>query len=213
MNDSSDSPAATRVEFWFDPMCPWTWLTAEWLLDVAERRPLDIRWRVLSLAMLNEGRDLPDEYKELMSRAYGPVRVLTAARVTVGDGAVLPLYLGLAERYHRQQRSDDATIILESLAAADLPAGLAEAATSEEYDDALRADHDAGMALVGDDVGSPIISLPRQDGPSVAYFGPVVNPVPRGEDADRLWDGLVLMTGVTGFHELKRTRDGAPVID
>ncbi len=205
--------AETRVDFWFDPMCPWTWLTAEWLLDVADRRPLDIRWRVLSLAMLNEGRDLPEAYVSLMARAMGPVRVLTAARVTQGDDAVLPLYRGLAERYHRQSRHDDAAIIAESLVDAGLPASLADAASSEEFDAELRADHDAGMAQVGDDVGSPIISLPRTDGPSVAYFGPVVNPVPRGADADRLWDGLVLMTGVPGFHELKRTRDGDPIID
>lgn len=210
---------ARRVDFWFDPLCPWTWLSAEWLLDVAQRRPLDIHWRVLSLALLNEGRELPDEYVALMARAIGPVRVLTAARVTSGEDVVLPLYLELAERYHRQSRADDAIIMAESLAAAGLPAELAEAAASSEYDEALRADHDAGMALVGDDVGSPIISLPRSDGlpgseeTSVAYFGPVVNPVPRGADADRLWDGLVLMTAVPGFHELKRTRDGAPIID
>ncbi len=202
----------TRVDLWFDPVCPWTWLTAEWLREVARQRPLDIRWRVMSLSMLNEGRDLPPQYVDLMQRAWRPVRLITAVEQTQGQEYVGPLFFELAERYHRQGRSDDDAIFAESLSAVGLPAELIEAADSTEWDADLRASHEAAMELVGDDVGSPVIRLPDVPG-GRAYFGPVVNPIPRGEDALRLWSGIEALAGTTQLHELKRTRDGAPVFD
>ena len=207
-----DDIAITPVEFWFDPICPWTWLTSRWLLEVADHRPLDIRWRVMSLSLLNDGREMPQKYVELLHRAWGPVRVLTAAQSRYGDGVVLPLFDEFGERYHRHSRDDDDAIIAESLAAIGLPADVADAAHDNHWDDLLRESHLAAMALVGEDVGSPVIMLPDAPG-SGAFFGPVVNPVPRGDDALRIWDGVVALAGTSQFHELKRSRDGEPIID
>ncbi len=201
------------VDFWFDPICPWTWLTSRWLREVAAQRPLDIRWRVMSLSILNDGRDVPPEYVELLQRAWGPVRLLIAAQEQYGRAVVGDLYNELGERIHRQCRDDDAVIFTESLSAVGLPADLVEAAHSAAWDDALRRSHDEAMALVGDDVGSPVIRLPVLGQESAAYFGPVVNPVPRGADALRLWEGVELLATTPQLHELKRTRGGDPMID
>lgn len=187
-------------------------MTSRWLLEVADHRPLDIHWRVMSLSVLNEGRDVPEQYVTLLQRAWAPVRVLTAARSQRGDEVVLPLFNELGERYHRQSREDDDAIIAESLAAVGLPAGLANAAHGTEWDAPLRESHTAAMDLVGEDVGSPVIMLPDAPGAG-AYFGPVINPVPRGDDAVRIWDGVVALAGTPQFHELKRSRNGGPVID
>lgn len=206
------SAPAVRVDFWFDPVCPWTWLTAEWLREVARLRPLEIQWHIMSLSVLNEGREMPAEYVELLRRAWRPVRVLTAAQQQHGDEAVGPLFLEIGSRYHRDGRSDDDRIFAESLAGADLPADLLAAADSPEWDDTLRASHAEAMALVGDDVGSPVIRLP-DTAPDVAYFGPVVNPVPRGDDALRLWTGIEALVSTPQLYELKRTRTTDPLIE
>lgn len=208
---TTDSPA-TRVDFWFDPVCPWTWLTSRWLLEVADHRPLRITWHVMSLSVLNEGRELPEKYVELLQKAWGPVRVLIAVQQEYGDEYVLPLFDAMGERFHRQSRTDHVAILTESVEAVGLPAQLAEAAGDTQWDQALRASHDRAMELVGDDVGSPVIRLPDAPGAG-AYFGPVVNPVPRGEDALRLWDGIEALASTPQFHELKRSRDGDPIID
>lgn len=201
------------VDFWFDPVCPWTWLTSRWLVEVAGQRPLDIHWHVMSLSVLNDGRDVPEEYGELMARAWGPVRVLIAAQDQFGDQVMGPLYNELGERFHRQGRDDDAAIFAESLSAVGLPVELAEAAASPAWDDKLRASHQTAMTLVGDDVGSPVIRLPVPNVEAPAFFGPVVNPVPRGADAVRLWEGLEALATTPQLHELKRSRGGDPVIE
>lgn len=208
---ATDSPA-TRVDFWFDPVCPWTWLTSRWLLEVADQRPLAIQWHVMSLSMLNEGRELPEQYVELMQLAWGPVRVLTAAQQKFGDEYVLPLFDAMGERLHRQSRTDIDAVVAESVAAVGLPPELAAAAGDSTWDDALRASHERALELVGDDVGSPVIRLPDAPG-SGAYFGPVVNPVPRGADALRLWEGIEALASTPQLHELKRSRSGDPIID
>ena len=205
-------PAATHVEFWFDPVCPWTWLTSRWLLEVADQRPLRIDWNVMSLSVLNADKDVPAQYADLLEKAWGPVRVLTAAKEQYGVEYVLPLFDAMGERFHRDGRSDYDEILRESVVAVGLPVEVAAAARETRWDDALRASHDRAMTLVGDDVGSPVIRLPDVPG-SGAYFGPVVNPVPRGEDALRLWTGIEALAATPQLHELKRTRNGEPVID
>jgi protein-disulfide isomerase-like protein with CxxC motif len=193
------------VDFWFDPMCPWAWLTSRWLLEVQPLRDLQVHWHVMSLAVLNENRELSEDYRKRMSLAWGPVRVLIAAKQRYGDDILLPLYTALGNRFHLEKAPIERATVESALAACELPTSLADAMTSTEFDEALRASHEDGIGRVGKDVGTPIISVN-----GCSFFGPVVTPMPKGEAATRLWDGVVLVTGTDGFFELKRTRDRRP---
>jgi protein-disulfide isomerase-like protein with CxxC motif len=214
MNDSS-SP--TPVDFWFDPVCPWTWLTSRWMLEVRKTRPVTIDWHVMSLAVLNEARldQLPEHIRELMGQAWAPVRVLTAARMSYGPEVLEPLYTALGTRYHLRQEPKTRATIEDALRETGLPAGLADAGDTEAFDKVLRESHQEGITLVGSEVGSPIIAVPGPDPAAgkVAFFGPVVTPAPKGEQAARLWDGTLAVAATPGFYEIKRTRTVGPIFD
>jgi 2-hydroxychromene-2-carboxylate isomerase len=202
------------VDMWFDPVCPWAWMTSRWLLEVEKVRPLDVRFNVMSLSVLNAGRDLSEDYRRLMDRAWGPVRVCMAAAEAAGPAVLRDLYTALGTRIHRQRYEIDERLYKEALTEAGLDPALADAATSNQWDDALVASHNTGMKPVGTDVGTPVIHAPGPvRGETVAFFGPVVTPAPKGEAAGRLWDGVVLVAGTPGFYELKRTRDVGPIFD
>lgn len=207
------SASRLTADFWFDPLCPWAWMTSRWMLEVEQVRDVQVRWHVMSLAVLNEGRDLTPEYQELLEKAWGPVRVVVAAQQRSGDEVVLPLYSAIGTRIHVQGREDLDAICREALAEAGLPAELADVMGTTEVDEALRASHAEGIALVGEDVGTPVVAFPGPDGTPVAFFGPVISPAPKGEAAGRLWDGCVLVAGTPGFFELKRTRTVGPIFD
>jgi 2-hydroxychromene-2-carboxylate isomerase len=196
------------VDFWFDPICPWAWMTSRWMDEVEQVRPVDVRWHVMSLAVLNDGRDLPAEYQAMMKKAWGPVRVVTAAQALHGDDVVKPLYDAMGTRFHPKGIKDYDQVIAEALAEVGLPAELAAYATNEEYDAQLRASHEDGISRVGQDVGTPVIAVG-----DVAFFGPVVTPAPKGEAAAKLWDGVVLVAGTPGFYEIKRSRTQGPIFD
>jgi 2-hydroxychromene-2-carboxylate isomerase len=198
----------TVVDFWFDPVCPWAWITSRWILEAAAVRNLDVHWHVMSLAVLNEGKDLPEQYREALQKAWGPVRMLIAAQRQFGDEVLGDLYTALGTRIHQQKSALDEPLVEAVLTEVGLPLELAHAMTSTEYDDELRASHRAGIELVGQDVGTPVIAVE-----GTAFFGPVVTPIPRGEDAGRLWDGVRLVAGTPGFYELKRSRDQPPIFD
>jgi len=202
----------TVVDMWFDPRCPWAWITSRWLLEVERARPVRVRFHVMSLSVLNEGRDeLPERYKEGLAKGWGPVRVAIAAEQKYGTEVLRDLYTALGTRAHLEQRELDREALTGALAEVGLDPALAQAADSTEYDEAVRASHDAGMAPVGLDVGTPVIHAPGPDGRQIAFFGPVVTPAPKGEAAGRLWDGVLLVAGTEGFYEIKRTRDVGPV--
>jgi 2-hydroxychromene-2-carboxylate isomerase len=199
----------TVVDFWFDPLCPWAWITSRWVLEVEKVRPVEPRWHVMSLSVLNEKReDLPEGYREMLARGWGPVRVCIAAEAKFGADVLGPLYTALGTRFHNEQKPKDRATIEEALAEAGLPAELADAMDSTEYDEAVRASHAEGIDRVGYDVGTPVISV---NGTSV--FGPVLSPIPRGEAAARLWDGVLAIAGTDGFFELKRSRTRDPIFD
>jgi 2-hydroxychromene-2-carboxylate isomerase len=196
------------VEMWFDPLCPWAWLTSRWLVEVEQVRDVDVTWSVMSLAVLNGGRDLSPEYEAMMERSWGPVRVIVAAAEQYGPKVVKPLYDAMGTRIHLDGQKDLLLVVAQSLDEVGLPADLLRLATSGEVDAQVRASHERAIALVGEEVGTPVVAMG-----GAAFFGPVVTPVPRGEAAGRLWDGWVLMAGTPGFFELKRTRTVSPSFD
>ncbi|HEV2360715.1 MAG TPA: disulfide bond formation protein DsbA [Acidimicrobiales bacterium] len=198
------------VDFWFDPLCPWAWITSRWILEVERVRPVDTTWHVMSLAVLNEPADkqISDEYRARLARAWGPVRVCAAAAAEAGEQVLGPIYTALGEAFHIRKEGREQSTYESALKEIGLPPGLAAAADSDEFDGWIRESHLAGIEQVGEDVGTPIVAVGGR-----AIFGPIFTPIPRGEVAGQAWDGLRLLLDVPGFYELKRTRDARPEFD
>ncbi len=194
-----------QVDLWVDPACPWAWITSRWLLEAAAVRDLDVRFHVMSLAVLNENRELSEEYTKWLTTAYRPVRVLIAAEERHGNEVVEGLYSAMGTRRHVRQEKDWDEVIAKSLADVGLEDDLAAAADSTDFDVRLRASHAEGMDPVGYDVGTPVIHVD-----DIAFFGPVVTPAPKGEAAGRLFDGVMMVASTPGFYEIKRSRIDEP---
>ncbi|MDF5757557.1 DsbA family protein [Spongiactinospora sp. TRM90649] len=191
----------TTAEIWFDPACPYTWITSRWLLEVARVRPVDVRWRLMSLSVLNEGRE-EDPEGDTEGYLWVPVRVCAAVLQRHGQKALGRFYTALWTTGSNEGQ-DWLGDLRAALRACGLPEDLAEAGTSTEYDAVVRASHAEGIGLIGEHVGTPVVAATAPDGGRTVFFGPVVSRIPRGEQAGRLWDGTLLVAGTPGFHELK----------
>ncbi|MFG2814965.1 mycothiol-dependent nitroreductase Rv2466c family protein [Streptomyces sp. NPDC004673] len=215
MSETVTTSGKTPVDFWFDPLCPWAWMTSRWVLEVEKVRDIEVRWHIMSLAVLNEPRidELPEEYRDMLAtKAWQPVRVVTAAWQKHGADVLGPLYTALGTRIHNEGEGPTREAVEGALAEVGLPADLIDYfdQTDFEFDAELRASHKEGIEKVGQDVGTPVIAVPGPDGEQIAFFGPVVTPAPKGEAAARLWDGTVAVASVPGFYELKRSRTVGP---
>ncbi|MDA2977703.1 MAG: disulfide bond formation protein DsbA [Candidatus Nanopelagicales bacterium] len=195
----------TKAEFWFDPSCPWAWITSRWILEVQAQRDIEVKWNIFSLAVLNEGRELKPEYRERIDKTWGPVRVIAAAKKKNGYEVVLPLYTEIGTLFHPGAKPVAKETISEALQNQKLDSSLIDFYDTNDFDQDLRDSTKAGLDLVGDDVGTPIISIE-----GVAFFGPVLTPAPKGSEALKLWDGVVAAASLPGFFELKRTRTARP---
>jgi len=208
MTDTVAPAPHTTVDFWFDPSCPWAWMTSRWVDEVAAHRDLDVTFHVMSLAVLNEDNDVSDEYRSMFARMLRYTRLVTAAGELHGQQVVKPLYDALGTRIHPGGETDADVVIPAALAEVGLPADLARHADTDEFDEQMRASHFDGIGRVGQDVGTPVIAVN-----GTAFFGPVISPAPKGEVALTLWDGVVAAASYPGFFEIKRTRTVGPIFD
>jgi DSBA-like thioredoxin domain len=198
----------TEAEFWFDPVCPWAWMTSRWILEVEKVRDISVRWNLFSLAYLNRDKELPEDYKARLIRSWHATRVIAAAQKAKGANITLPLYTAISSRIHLKKMDVGIALFEEALAEVGLDTALAQAMNDESFNSAIIESHERGIALVGNDVGTPIISVS-----GAAFFGPVISPAPKGEEAGKLWDGVVGVAGYPGFFEIKRSRTVGPIFD
>ncbi|GHE89857.1 DSBA oxidoreductase [Streptomyces longispororuber] len=216
VSSATTADGKTPVDFWFDPLCPWAWMTSRWVLEVEKVRDIEVRWHLMSLAVLNENKldELPEEYREMLrTSAWGPVRVVIAAQQEHGAEVLGRLYTALGTRFHNRGEGPTKEAVAGALKEVGLPETLLDHWDSTPYEAELRASHQEGIDKVGQDVGTPVIAVPGADGEQIAFFGPVVTPAPKGEAAARLWDGTLLVASTPGFYEIKRTRTQGPVFD
>ena len=200
--------AKQEAEFWFDPLCPWAWMTSRWILEVEKVRDISVKWNLFSLAYLNRDKDVAEEYKARLARSWHCTRVIAAAQKAKGFEVTLPLYTAISSRIHLKKIEVGTELFKEALKEVGLPESLSDAMNDESFDAAIIESHERGIKLVGNDVGTPIIAVG-----SAAFFGPVISPAPKGEEAGKLWDGVVGVASYPGFFEIKRSRTVGPIFD
>jgi 2-hydroxychromene-2-carboxylate isomerase len=197
--------SAQKVDMWFDPICPFAWITSRWLLEAAAVRDLEVTWNIMSLAQLNKDREMDEAHKAAFTRSWDAVRLVAVVKEKHGNDTVIALYNAMGTRIHLKKEKVSDELLTAALAEAGLPADLLATAKDESWNEPMIASHDRAISLVGNDVGTPVVAIG-----DAAFFGPVISPAPKGEQAGRLWDGLALCLEVPGFYELKRARKGGP---
>lgn len=200
--------AKQQAEFWFDPVCPWAWMTSRWILEVEKVRDIDVKWNLFSLAYLNRDKDVPEDYKSKLIRSWHCTRVIAAAQREKGDSITLPLYTAISSRIHLEKKEVGKELFEAALTEVGLSPALAAAMDDENLNQDIIDSHERGIKLVGNDVGTPIIAVG-----DAAFFGPVISPAPKGEAAGKLWDGVVGVASYPGFFEIKRSRNVGPIFD
>ena len=193
----------TTADFWFDPLCPFAWISSRWILEVEQVRDIEVTWHIMSLAYLNQDKDIPNDYRAMLEPAWGPVRVLMAAEHKHGRDVLLPLYTAMGSRIHRGGQEISRELLAAAVAEVGLEPELVDAMDDTSLDESVARSHHEGMDQVGNDVGTPTIAFE-----GAAFFGPVLSKIPRGEEAGLLWDGCVAVAKVPYFYELKRSRTG-----
>ena len=182
--------------------CPYTWRSSRWLTTVEEAGEAEVTWRLMSLSVLNEGREIPEQYAGVMRQGVRVLRALHAAGESGGNAGLAALYTAVGTRMHDQDVFFSDDVVAACVAETGLPESVAEALDDPARDAAVRSSHDHAQQLVGDDAGSPVLALAGR-----GFFGPVVVPVPEGEEALDLFRGVRLLAGVPTFSELKTSRN------
>lgn len=209
MNDQPNFDLVQTVDFWFDPLCPWAWMASRWMLEVEKVRPVRTVFHVMSLSVLNEGRDLDEDYQREMDAGWIGSRAAIGVELAHGSAGLREFYTAIGTRYHPgRQTKGDISVVKAALREVGFDESIADRAAAGEWDAELRASHLAGMGPVGDQVGTPVIHINGK-----ALFGPVISPAPKGEAAGELFDGVSKVTAADGFFELKRGRDRGPIFD
>jgi 2-hydroxychromene-2-carboxylate isomerase len=198
----------TKAEFWFDPICPWAWMTSRWILEVETVRDIEVKWNLFSLAHLNRDKEMAEDYKAKLIRSWHCTRVIAAAQKAHGSAVTLPLYTAISSRIHLQKQEVNQALFEAALEEVGPDKNLATAMNDESFNAAIIESHERGIKLVGNDVGTPIISVE-----GAAFFGPVISPAPKGEEAGKLWDGVVGVASYPGFFEIKRSRTVGPIFE
>jgi hypothetical protein len=199
---------SSTVDFWFDPRCPWAWLTSRWMLEVETVRPVKTFFHVMSLSVLNEHKEMCEDARDSLNQGWAPVRVAQGVGEHCGQEQLATFYTAVGTRIHDRDEGLGRDTLLGALVDCGLPQDLVELGYTGDHDDALRQSTWEGMNLVGLDVGTPVISVN-----GYAFFGPIFTPRPKGEEAGRVWDGVLALASYPGFYELKRTRDDGPIFD
>lgn len=197
------------VEFYWDPVCPWCWITSRWMIDVGSQKQIQVNWKLFSLKKINAGRDIAKDFKILHEMGLRALRVAAAVRKEYGNEGIAKLYTVMGTRYHHDKEDIDEPEVLDKiLQTCGFAKQLADAVNKNAWDKMIAADMDQAIAKVGRDVGVPLIVLDGGKGPG--FFGPVFSPAPSGQAAVELWDAIIVAGRTPGFFELKRTREIGP---
>ena len=198
----------TKAEFWFDPMCPWAFITSRWILEVEKVRDIEVSWNIFSLPHLNKDREMPEKYVAIFANSWSCARVIKAVENQYGKEKTLPLYTAISTRIHVLKETVSQDLLIDALKEIGADTKFAQEMSNSNWDKEIIESHERGIKLVGNDVGTPIIAINR-----IGFFGPVISPAPKGEEAGKLWDGVVLSASYPGFFEIKRSRTVGPIFE